>query len=79
MSDWISVKDKLPDFGVPVLVAWDKCFWQKNAKGYVAQEMHARTDTEDGWLWYETVTDNLDEWDVDEVPTHWMPAPSPPA
>lgn len=79
MSAWISVKDQLPDFGVPVLVAWDKCLWREDGTGYVAQEMHARTDTSDGWLWYETVTDNLDEWDADELPTHWMPSPRPPA
>jgi hypothetical protein len=79
---WISVSERLPDFDVPVAVAWDKAPWRTDSVSAVDDMLHARNKDSDGWLWYTVSTGDLDEWDAADMPTHWMqlpPAPAAPA
>lgn len=72
MSEWISVKDRLPESGVPVLVTF---------VGYTDNKLHsdgvARWEPDlngynGGWEW------TLDFSDATVEITHWMPLPEPP-
>lgn len=63
MSEWVSVRDRLPEIGVEVLV-YDCGFmgvWSLNK-------------TDQGVFWEDG---HGDQYSVDEV-THWMPLPEPP-
>jgi hypothetical protein len=73
---WISVKDRLPDFDIPVVVAWDKAPWRTDGEPSVDDMLHARNNDSDGWLWYTVSTGDLDEWDTEDMPTHWMALPA---
>lgn len=73
MSEWISVKDKLPkENGIYIVYAqggtsvagW---IWYDNV--VVAAE-YAFCE----WTWNE----NGIEWDISGIVTHWMPLPEPP-
>jgi hypothetical protein len=70
MSEWISVKDRLPAKNQKVLASW--------AGEYVAELIYAYSETsprayKNGPRW---------EWQGRSVPmwniTHWMPLPEPP-
>lgn len=62
MSEWISVKDRLPKAFLPVIVCREK------GKGeYVVEQGYK--DVMDWWKVFGTRTKNV---------THWMPMPEPP-
>ncbi len=62
MSEWICVKDRLPEAFQPVIVCREK------GKGeYVVEQGYK--DVKDWWKVYGTRTKNV---------THWMPLPEPP-
>ncbi|MGS0941595.1 DUF551 domain-containing protein [Pseudomonas luteola] len=80
MSEWISVKDKLPEIGVPVWLYEPGCTPWIGWRG------------EDGefWLWGNCYGSGYEyqagEWisvdliiDDDYQPTHWQPLPDPPS
>jgi len=62
MENWISVTDRLPDFGTPVLVC------RKVVRGRPSVEFGAR-DVNGWWRVYGTRCKSV---------THWMPLPEPP-
>ena len=72
MSEWVSVKDRLPMFGCEVLVVNDdgKC----SVAVRTEESIHMMC-----WQIKYTVYDS-DCWDDDDcgVITHWMPLPEPP-
>lgn len=61
---WISIEDRLPEFGHFVLVAF--------ADGGVDMSCRFRRKRRDGWSW-EGVSETYHE-----PPTHWMPLPAAP-
>ena len=69
MSEWISVKDRLPYAIQPVLAIWVEC-------DQVAQVLVAQIEPDTIW-WAVGPFDSrrLDKGDV----THWMPLPEPPS
>ena len=75
MMEWISVKDRLPEYDVPVLVI---------SKTYPNEVTTAVLRYEDGWHWeqyagYGFLSDkDCYEFDDDYQYTHWMPLPTPP-
>lgn len=77
MSAWININDRRPACGLACLVAWDGSNAYKTPQ--INRVACAIEDTADGWLWYEVDFGDYCEWDTDEVPTHWMPLPAPPA
>lgn len=62
MSEWISVKDRLPEAFRPVIVCREK------GKGEYVVEQGCK-DVKDWWKVYGTRTKKV---------THWMPLPEPP-
>lgn len=83
MSEWISVKDRLPKLGQIVIICY--------ASGYDGAPIiawGARVDECEGWLWGEArcgdIRPDMDEgWnqieaDDDYKVTHWMAMPKPP-
>lgn len=64
MSEWISVKDRLPEYGVPVLVVY---------RGTVQYVTYSRDIGE----WRASCCDDFDPMPGRFV-THWMPLPAPP-
>jgi hypothetical protein len=74
MTEWISVKDRLPEGDGFVLIHYSKEY----------------TDKDPNWVWcdgtsrtYVAVLWEGDWWDCDKLnvicdPTHWMPLPQPP-
>ena len=71
MSEWISVKDRLPEADKPVLVTY---------LGYM--DGIARTDgigiiRWGVWYWYESEDDDNDDEIIVRI-THWQPLPEPP-
>lgn len=62
MSNWVSVRDRLPEVFEPVIVC------RRNRKGGQAVEA-GRKDVGDWWRVYGTRTKSV---------THWMPLPDPP-
>ena len=66
MSDWISVKDRVPEEGEYVLILEpiDKEILEYQERFNVAHWLDGM-----GWI----------DWCADDVsPTHWMPLPEPP-
>jgi hypothetical protein len=62
MTDWISVKDRLPEAFVPVMVC------RRNQHGRQIVEA-GQKDVRDWWRVYGMRTKSV---------THWMPMPEPP-
>lgn len=73
MSEWISVKDKLPkENGIYIVYVQDGTsvagwIWYDNI--VVAAEYAFG-----GWWWCE----NSNDFDITNIVTHWMPLPEPP-
>jgi len=63
MSEWISVKDKLPDDTYDCLV------WTVFP---AAKEYNVAFLSDEGWLTTEQ------DWNIDMFVTHWMQLPEPP-
>ena len=75
MSQWISVKDRLPDVGFHVLIYGS---WQTQTVGYLRASVSHGIET-NGRYWH--VAHNTQKgcnWPFEGV-THWMPLPKPPA
>lgn len=70
MSEWISVKDRLPEIDGNVLVIVNGK-QHKNVTLESAYEL-AEFSPSDGWI-----MEMWPEWETPEV-THWMPLPDPP-
>ncbi|MHC1600408.1 MAG: DUF551 domain-containing protein [Candidatus Methanospirareceae archaeon] len=76
MNKWISIKDRLPEYNVPVLT-WNKDY---------PVEIHAMLlfQHDDGWQWAaQEFTWGLTDpecyaVDDDYTCTHWTPIPDPP-
>lgn len=69
MSEWISVKDRLPSTDETVLaIVYGRP--RKNIQLVAACQLGAWT--EEGWI-----LDEYPEWETPSV-THWMPLPEPP-
>jgi len=69
MSEWISVKERLPEEGKSVLIF---------GKGWDEPEI-GRLESIDaeGFYWTDTDGDDQD-WSEEFLPTHWQPLPEPP-
>lgn len=88
MTEWISVKDRLPENLKPVNIVWaneDPEPYYEDIKGkpFVATGHYCNVK----WWWFSaTCEDNLAEFGESEVDivddvikiTHWMPLPEPP-
>jgi uncharacterized protein DUF551 len=76
-SGWISVKDRMPKFGILVLVANQAWYpgWPK--------VMHGHLDSEGEWCGHyadlERCGQPTEKGLPTSEPTHWMPLPDPPA
>lgn len=74
MLDWISVGERLPDTdGDYIVYAQDEGslpnegIWYEN----IVVIAYYRSGE---WFWY----DGIDEYEINEIVTHWMPLPEPP-
>lgn len=67
---WVSVKDRLPDCAVPVLVTY--IGYDGNRHG---DDVATRLD--DWWLWWDGDLRSSDERVTVKI-THWMPLPEAP-
>ena len=84
MSEWISVKDRLPRLDTVVLICY-----QSGYDGSAIYAFGGLVDDGDGWLWGishagmgiyandDAVASDV-EADDDYQVTHWMPLPEPP-
>ena len=75
MSEWISVKDRLPELDQKVLVV--SATYPNKINGAV------RRFEDIGWYWEQHHSGDLNddgnyEFDDDYTYTHWMPLPEPP-
>jgi len=80
MSEWISVKDRLPDFGVKVLVYWrpiDHKFRPFHREITIAsrtEHLPREGSSLDSPYWWS----NGQYYDTETFITHWQPLPEPP-
>ena len=72
MNEWISVKDRLPEYDIPVLVTYIGLGDKKPYSDAVAMWSLELNGYNGGWVW------TLDESEVEVKITHWMPLPKPP-
>lgn len=70
VPQWVSVKDRLPDCAVPVLVAY--IGYDGNQHGD-----DAATRVDDWWFWWDGDLRSSDERVTVKI-THWMPLPGAP-
>ena len=70
VPQWVSVKDRLPDCAVPVLVTY--IGYDGNRHG---DDVATRID--DWWLWWDGDLQSSDERVTVKI-THWMPLPEAP-
>jgi len=69
---WVSVSDRLPDDGIPVLVTYlGFCDGKPHSDG-VARWSIEENAYDGGWLW------EIDRSEVTVEITHWKPVPEPP-
>lgn len=71
MSEWISVKDRLPEHPELVLAIVSGKPW-KNVTLDGAYQL-ASYDPDCGWI-----VEEYPEWEEGAVVSHWMPLPEPP-
>lgn len=64
MNNWIDVKDRLPDYGIPVLVVYH---------GVVQNVLYLRDVGE--WI---AATDDTTDHMPESFVSHWQPRPDPP-
>ena len=67
MTEWISVKDRLPELDAPIL-AWVSTYYQNRGGFEIAMRW-----AQDGKWW------TLRACELRNSVTHWMPLPEPPA
>lgn len=67
MSEWISVKDRLPEMDIPVL-AFIGTYYQ----GKGGFDIAIRWSERNGEWW------TIKAWDLRDDVTYWMPLPDPP-
>ena len=74
VSQWISVKDRLPDVaGMYIVTACDE--WCSHGEGIWYDTVVVVAEYSGGcWNW----NDNGTDYDIDDLVTHWMPLPEPP-
>ena len=72
MSGWISVKDRLPEADVPVLVTYIGFNDNKPYSDGIAIWSQELNGYNGGWAW------TLDYSEVTVEITHWMPLPKKP-
>lgn len=68
MTEWISVKDRLPDFFDEVIV-YDNCGYES-----LVSIAWRRSGSNGGWIWDSRMSYPEELVNV----THWMPLPKPP-
>ena len=82
MSDWISVKDKMPELEQVVMVCWPSGF-----DGRPLYSFGARLDDSEGWVWGVSSMNHIDpsrdaSWNIeadDDYPIQfWKPLDMPP-
>lgn len=73
LGDWISVKDRLPDKGVPVLVAYLNYNNEELQGDGVAAQLYGP----ECWYWWEGSKEDSDD-EVRVKITHWRPLPQLP-
>lgn len=72
--EWISVRDRLPEFGVPVLIYNSRLnLFEVSSRNDMPSHSFEKAD---GDL-YKRITHPYECWDNNEA-THWMPLPEPP-
>ena len=69
---WTSVKERLPDYDIPVLVTYIGCTDKKPYSDGVAKWSLELNGYNGGWEW------TLDYSEVTVEITHWMPSPETP-
>lgn len=67
MSEWISVKDRLPEPDKDVLLFF--------GYGQCSMAVGGKYELDDGWY---SITDGEYYTDCDTPPLYWMPLPTPP-
>lgn len=72
MSEWISVKDRFPEYNVPVLVTYIGLIEHNQIQGvaFLNEGWNA-----DYWCWWEGNLDALVQQIASPEITHWMPLP----
>lgn len=68
MSEWISVKDRLPEPGEDVLLYFGNNHGNNMTVG-------GKYNLDESWY---SITDGEFYTDCDTTPSHWMPLPEPP-
>lgn len=73
-EEWISVKERLPDIGVRVLI-YNSHFdlFEVSQRNDIPSHSYEQIEGDT----YKRVTHPFECWDNNE-PTHWMPLPEPP-
>ena len=76
MDEWISVKDRLPEYNKVVLISWEDIFNETHiSTGYICLiTRHSGEDSPVDDTWYMSNTRGY-ELKV----THWQPLPEPPS
>lgn len=69
IAEWISVKERLPQYGELVLIC--------STKGVVQRVAYYRDGCDDEPDWWQDCLELEDYVEFDEV-SHWMPLPEPP-
>ena len=72
-KEWISVEDRLPEIGVPVLVIHDR---EVKVGVRVWEHPTFEDNFESFWFW-DCAYDDGKGWENEDV-THWQPLPKPP-
>ena len=74
MSEWISVKDRLPEApGMYIVTACDEgCSYGEGI--WYSTVVVAAEWAFGNWIWYE----GCHEYDLNDIVTFWMPLPEPP-
>lgn len=74
MDGWIRIEDRKPEIGRRVLVGWCPSPFHTDGRSHIHDQLVTRELTDDSWCWCDG-SDEIDDWDRDEQPTHWLPIP----